>query len=109
MTFCVLSSISAGFSLLAALFNQRVSTCPNGQFSSRAHFSLRERPAPRRIPAVLITAFPNKANPTLAKGLAKKPFSLKPLLAVVSEYFPHQGAAWFCRGLLAAKLVRSSP
>lgn len=37
------------------------------------------------IPVVLITAFPDKAKPMLARALVKKPINLTPLLGVVGK------------------------
>lgn len=41
------------------------------------------------IPVVLITAFPDKAKPMLARELVKKPINLKTLLDVVGKYCVH--------------------
>ncbi len=38
------------------------------------------------IPVVLVTAFPDKAKPLIAKELVKKPINLKTLLDVVEKY-----------------------
>lgn len=47
-------------------------------------------PALHMIPVVLITAFPDKAKPQLARELVKKPINLKTLLDVVNKYCPHE-------------------
>jgi CheY-like chemotaxis protein len=45
-------------------------------------------PSLHMIPVVLVTAFPDKAKPVIAKELVKKPINLKTLLDVVSKYCP---------------------
>jgi CheY-like chemotaxis protein len=41
------------------------------------------------IPVVLVTAFPDRAKPLIAKALVQKPLDLKQLLEVVQKYCPH--------------------